>query len=63
MKDNNLENQINVKLDDWTYGQIIGAADRSEAFKGEIVRKCIVRCIRQDRAPAWKRFIAKFIGY
>lgn len=63
MKDNDLENQINVKLPDDVYKRIIEASERSGLFKGEIARKCIIRCIRQDEAPKWKRAIAKLIGY
>lgn len=61
MKD--LENQINVKLDDWTYRKIVNVSNATEQFKGEIVRKCIMRIIRQDSAPKWKRWIAKLIRY
>ena len=63
MKDRDLENQINVKLDDWTYRKIVNTSNATDKFKGEIVRKCIMRCIRQDSAPKWKRFIAKLIKY
>jgi len=63
MKDHDLENQILVRLDDWTYRQIINAADATDSFKAQVVRKCIMRCIRQDRAPIWKRIIVKFIRY
>jgi hypothetical protein len=63
MIDKDLENQISVKLDDWTYGRIIGSITASQPFKSEIVRKCIMRCIRQDDAPKWKKFIAKLIRY
>jgi len=63
MKDLDLENQINVKLDDWTYQQIVGAQERTLEWKSEIVRKCIRKCIRQDRAPKWKRWIARVIRY
>lgn len=63
MNDKDLENQVSVRLDDWTYRQIIKAADASESFKGQVVRRCIMRCIRQDNAPRWKRWIAKLIRY
>ena len=63
MKDRDLENQINVKLDDWTYRQIIKTSTANNQFKGEIVRKCVMRVIRQDSAPKWKRWIARFIKY
>lgn len=63
MKDHDLENQINVKLDDTTFRHVTEAAKASEMFKGEIVRKAVIRCIRQDNAPKWKRFIAKLIRY
>jgi hypothetical protein len=63
MKDRDLENQINVKLDDWTYRKIVTTANATEQWKGEIVRKCIMRVIRQDSAPKWKKLIAKLIKY
>jgi hypothetical protein len=63
MKDKDLENQISVKLDDWTYRKIVIRADETDEFKGAIVRKCIMRVIRQDSAPKWKRWIAKLIRY
>ena len=63
MKDNDLENQVLVRLDDWTYRKIIGAGQRSDLFKAQVVRKCIMRCIRQDSAPKWKKFIVKLIKY
>ena len=63
MKDNDLENQINVKLDDWTYRKILNTAEKTGLFKGEIGRKCIERAIRQDSAPKWKRWIVKLIKY
>lgn len=63
MQDRDLENQINVKLDDWTYRKILNTAEKAGLFKGEIVRKCIERAIRQDSAPKWKKFIVKLIGY
>ena len=62
IKDRDLENQINVRLDDWTYKKIIGAHEKSGAWKGEIVRKCIMRCIRQDNAPKWKRWVLKMLN-
>lgn len=63
IKDRDLEKQISVRLDDWTYNRIIGSLNCSQQFKAEIVRKCIMRCIRQDSAPKWKRFIARLIKY
>jgi hypothetical protein len=63
MIDKDLENQINVKLDDWTYRQIKNTAQEKNKYMGEIVRKCIMRCIRQDSAPKWKRWISRLIKY
>lgn len=63
MIDRDLDNQILVRLDDWTYREIIKAADASDSFKAQVIRKCIMRCIRQDRAPKWKRWIVKLIRY
>lgn len=63
MKDHDLENQISVRLPDNIYQRIIETSERTGLFKGEIARKCITRCIRQDSAPGWKKFIAKIIGY
>ena len=63
MKDRDLENQVNVRMNDAMYADIIGASEKLGAFRGRIVRICVARCIRQDRAPKWKRFIAKLIGY
>lgn len=63
MKDKDLENQILVRLDDWTYKKILGAAESTDTFKAQVVRKCIMRCIRQDSAPKWKRWVTKFIKY
>ena len=62
MIDKDLENQILVRLDDWTYRQIIKAADASDSFKAQVVRRCILRCIRQDDAPRWKKIIRKILG-
>lgn len=63
MIDRDLENQVNAKMDDAMYADIIGASEKFGTFKGRIVRACIARCIRQDRAPKWKRVIAKLIRY
>lgn len=63
MKDRDLENQILVRLDDATYNLIIDVADATESFKGQVVRRCIMRCIRQDRSAGWKKWIARLIGY
>lgn len=63
MKDKDLENQVLVRLDDWAYRHIINAADASDSFKAQVVRKCIMRCIRQDKSPRWKCWIAKLIKY
>ena len=63
MKDHDLENQVNVKMSDAMYRDIVNASDYLGAFKGRIVRSCVARCIRQDRAPKWKRVIVKLIKY
>lgn len=63
MIDRDLENSVTVKFDDWTYGRIIGSIKVSQPFKAEIVRKCVMKCIRQADAPKWKKFIAKLIRY
>lgn len=62
MKDKDLDNQILVRLDDWTYQQIIKAADASDLYKAQVVRKCIMRCIKEDSKPRWKRALRKFLG-
>lgn len=62
-EDNDLENQISVRVDDDMYREIVEASDKFGTFKGKIVRQCIRRCIMQDHAPKWKRFIVKLIGY
>jgi hypothetical protein len=62
MIDKDLDNQILVRLDDWTYNRIIGSINASQEFKAQIVRKCIMRCIRQDDAPRWKKIIRKILG-
>ena len=62
MRDKDLENQILVRLDDWTYQQIIEAADATESFKAQVVRRCIMRCIKEDNKPRWKRVLRKILG-
>jgi hypothetical protein len=63
MIDNDLDYSVTVSFDEWTHDRIIGSINCSQQFKAEIVRKCVMRCIRQDDAPKWKKFIAKLIKY
>lgn len=63
MQDHDLENQVNVAMNDAMYADVVNASDNLGSFKGRIVRACVARCIRQDRAPKWKRFIVKLIKY
>jgi hypothetical protein len=63
MIDKDFDYSVTVNFDKWTHERIIGSVKASQPFKSEIVRKCVMRCIRQDDAPKWKKFIAKLIRY
>lgn len=62
-KDRDLDYSVTTNFDCWTYKRIIGSINPSQEFKAEIVRKFVMRCIRQDDAPKWKKFIVKLIRY